>query len=239
MKRIQLSVAGIRLLSGIGVCLHLTGCALEDIENFSSAMTVMNHELGCGGSTYGSDASPAASSYDSNFDATASTSTAQTTLDDEDYSTSDTAQERSPASAIQNETASVSKTAESSLVHVYAIAYGKNACGMETALGYEHAVVDAESVVSEKRRLENSLQSRYSGVTRCRSSSSLYDHGKSAKAVMLITWQSGTEKCPTNVYSYAYGVSIEDADAKAKQLFKRWAPASAEMHTVDLSRFAQ
>ena len=97
--------------------------------------------------------------------------------------------------------------------------------------------MDAENEVQEKRRLEAVLQDRYDAVSRVRSSSSKFDYGTDAKVAILISWQGGTQKCPTTVFSYVYGETTQEASSKADAHFRRWAPGGAAMQTVDLRRF--
>ncbi|MEY4244728.1 MAG: hypothetical protein RLZZ245_2313 [Verrucomicrobiota bacterium] len=232
---------GIRFAGMIALCLQFSGCAVEDIENFSSAMNSMNNELGYSesSSSYGSQYSNYGSQYSASSYNSGDSEEVVTTQDNDDNTASVSNQEQVSTQESPKTSSNTEKTSASYQIHVYAIAYGMNSCGQETALGYEYSIVDADSEVQEKRRLESSLQSRYSGVSRCRSSSSKFDFGKSAKAVILISWQGGTKKCPATVYSYVYGLSTEDASTRAQAKFKLWAPGEATMHTVDLRRFVE
>lgn len=52
MKRHQASFIGARFLGAIGICVQLAEFGFEDVENFSSAVNAINHELGCSGPFY-------------------------------------------------------------------------------------------------------------------------------------------------------------------------------------------
>jgi hypothetical protein len=239
IKLFMKSKLSIRHIAIFVSCFQLCSCAIEDLENFSSAMNTMNSELG-----YSSSGSVYESQY-SNYVSEDRTTT-RTSGNSESLETAEVDHQAESSNVIQKEVVVENEkpkriTAENKSqalpIHVYAIAYGNNHCGQETALGYAYSITDAENEVQEKRRLEASLESRYSGVSRCKSSSSKFDFGGNAKAVILISWQAGTKNCPTTVYSYVYGVNTQDAASRANAKFKLWAPGGSTMQTVDLRSF--
>lgn len=128
---------------------------------------------------------------------------------------------------------------QAQLIHVHSLAYGKNGCESETALAYQTSVVDASLEVSEKKRLEGILTNQIPGITRFKSSSSKFAMGNSATSVAIISWQGGTQNCPTKVISFIYGKTEDEALSKASDHFKLWAQGGASMETIELRNFLE
>lgn len=122
-------------------------------------------------------------------------------------------------------------------MYVYALAYGKNSCNAETALEYRSSVVDETREVAEKKRLSDELKAAHPSATWVRTSSSYFDSGPDATCVAVIRWTGGTSNCPTNVISFAFGKSMDEALDKANKKFDDWAPSGAVMGILDHRNF--